>query len=71
MDEARDRTSEIHRGTRMPNDDREQDGHVMGGLQCWSWYMADLQESDMLQMRHCGPGRNGKLPTCGKRTGGQ
>eukprot|EP00972_Heterocapsa_arctica_P085122 12542945-Heterocapsa_arctica.AAC.1 len=47
----------------MPDDDREQDGHIMGGMQCWSWRMASLQKPNMLQMRHCGSCGKGDIPT--------
>eukprot|EP00972_Heterocapsa_arctica_P024749 3650836-Heterocapsa_arctica.AAC.1 len=43
MDEARACTSELHRGARMPDDDREQAGHGMGGVRCRSWNVEDLQ----------------------------
>eukprot|EP00972_Heterocapsa_arctica_P021776 3202103-Heterocapsa_arctica.AAC.1 len=52
MDERRYYTSEMYRGIGMPGDDSQQDAHRMGRVQCGNWYMADLQEPELLQM-HC------------------
>eukprot|EP00972_Heterocapsa_arctica_P104417 15389583-Heterocapsa_arctica.AAC.1 len=52
----------------MPDEDRHKIGHIMGGTQHRNRSMEDLQELDLLHMRHHRQGRDGNSDTQGKRT---